>query len=80
MPLGVITNILEQISFHGEATSPWRRSTLWSNRTPSASWSPTRRRGTFLVVTTPEIHDELRERSSDIEAYMQRMIREQDRD
>ena len=31
--------------------------------------------GTFLVVTAPEIHDELRERAADPEAYMQRMIR-----
>ena len=30
--------------------------------------------GAFLVVTAPEIHDELRERAADPEAYMQRMI------
>jgi hypothetical protein len=33
--------------------------------------------GTFLVVTAPEIHDELRERASDPEAYVQRLIKEQ---
>ena len=33
--------------------------------------------GTFLVVTAPEIHDELLERASDPEAYVQRMIKEQ---
>ena len=33
--------------------------------------------GRSLVVTAPEIHDELRERAADIEAYLQRMIREQ---
>ena len=33
--------------------------------------------GTFLVVTAPEIHDELRERAADLEAYVQRMIGEQ---
>ena len=33
--------------------------------------------GTFLVVTAPEIHDELRERAADPEAYIQRMIAEQ---
>ena len=30
--------------------------------------------GTFLVVTAPEIHDELRSRSTDVEAYLQRLI------
>jgi hypothetical protein len=33
--------------------------------------------GRFLVVSAPEIHDELRERAADIEAYVQRMIEEQ---
>ena len=31
----------------------------------------------FLVVTAPEIHDELRERATDPEVYIQRMIKEQ---
>jgi hypothetical protein len=35
--------------------------------------------GTFLVVTAPEIHDELRERAAGPEADMQRMIGEPDR-
>jgi hypothetical protein len=35
--------------------------------------------GSFLVVTAPEIHEELRERAADPEAYMQRMIEEQNR-
>ena len=34
--------------------------------------------GRFLVVTAPEIHDELLERATDLEAYMQRMIQEQE--
>ena len=33
--------------------------------------------GTFLVVTAPEVNDELRERATDPEAYLQRVIREQ---
>jgi hypothetical protein len=33
--------------------------------------------GTFLVVTAPEIREELVERATDPEAYLQRMIAEQ---
>jgi hypothetical protein len=33
--------------------------------------------GRFLVVTAPEIHDELVERATDLEAYVQRLIKEQ---
>ena len=33
--------------------------------------------GRFLVVTAPEVHDALRERASDIEAYIQASIEAQ---
>ena len=55
-------------------------------RPSTRSWSPTSvgelvadavTAGTFLVVTAPEIHDELQQRAADPEAYMQRMIAEQ---
>ncbi len=80
-PSGVITNILEQITFYGEATTP--RAPQHPLVEPDAVGelvADAVAAGTFLVVTAPEIHDELRERAADLEAYMQRMIREQDRD
>jgi len=79
-PSGVMTNIVEQISFYGEATSP--RAPQHPLVEPGAVGelvADAVASGTFLVVTAPAIHDELRERAADPEAYMQRMIREQDR-
>ena len=79
-PSGVITNILEQITVYGEATSP--RAPQHPLVEPDAVGELVAEAvaaGTFLVVTAPEIHDELRERAADPEAYMQRMIGEQDR-
>jgi len=77
-PSGVITNILEQITVYGEPSSP---------RAPQHALSEPGEvgelvaagvaAGQFLVVTAPEIHDELRERATDIEAYLQRVIGEQ---
>jgi NAD(P)-dependent dehydrogenase (short-subunit alcohol dehydrogenase family) len=80
-PSGVITNILEQITVYGEATTP--RAPQHPLVEPDAVGELVAEAvasGTFLVVTAPEIHDELRERAADPEAYMQRMIGEQDRD
>ena len=77
-PSGVITNILEQITVYGEAdVAP--RAAAPARRTRRGRRARRRRgdAGTFLVVTAPEIHDELRERAADPEAYMQRMIEEQ---
>lgn len=77
-PSGVITNILEQISFYGEAATP--RAPQHELVEPEAVGELVAEAvagGTFLVVTAPEIHDELRERTDDIEAYLQRMIGEQ---
>jgi NAD(P)-dependent dehydrogenase (short-subunit alcohol dehydrogenase family) len=80
-PSGVMTNILEQISVYGEATTP--RAPQHPLVEPDAVGELVADAvisGAFLVVTAPEIHDELRERAADPEAYMQRMIGEQDRD
>jgi NAD(P)-dependent dehydrogenase (short-subunit alcohol dehydrogenase family) len=79
-PSGVITNILEQITVYGEATTP--RAPQHPLVEPDAVGqlvADAVASGTFLVVTAPEIHDELRERAADPEAYMQRMIGEQGR-
>ena len=78
-PSGVITNILEQITVYGEATTP--RAPQHPLVEPDAVGNLVAdavTAGRFLVVTAPEIHDELRERAGDIEAYVQRMIKEQD--
>jgi NAD(P)-dependent dehydrogenase (short-subunit alcohol dehydrogenase family) len=77
-PSGVITNIVEQITVYGEATSPRApqhalvEAALVGDLVADAVTA-----GTFLVVTAPEVHEELHSRASDTEAYVQRMIREQ---
>jgi NAD(P)-dependent dehydrogenase (short-subunit alcohol dehydrogenase family) len=77
-PSGVITNILEQITVYGEATSPRApQHPIVEAEVVGELIANAITDGTFLVVTAPEIHDELRERASDIEAYVQRMIKEQ---
>jgi NAD(P)-dependent dehydrogenase (short-subunit alcohol dehydrogenase family) len=77
-PSGVMTNIVEQITSYGAASTP---------RAPQHAVVEAERvgeliadavtNGTFLVTTVPEVGDELRERAADPEAYVQRMIREQ---
>jgi len=79
-PSGVITNILEQITVYGEPTSPRApQHPLVEPDVVGELVADAVTDGRFLVVTAPEIHDELRERAADPEAYMQRMIGEQDR-
>ena len=77
-PSGVITNILEQITVYGEPTTP--RAPQHPLEEPDAVGELVAEAitsGTFLVVTASEVHDELRERAADPEAYMKRMIKEQ---
>ena len=77
-PSGVITNILEQITVYGEATSP--RAPQHALADPADVGELIAEgvaNGSFLVVTADEIYDELRERAADPEAYIQRMIKEQ---
>ena len=77
-PSGVITNILEQITVYGEASSPRApQHPLVEPDVVGELAANAVTAGTFLVVTAPEIHDELRERAIDPEAYVQRMIDEQ---
>jgi len=77
-PSGVATNIVEQITFYGEATSPRApQHALVEADVVGELVAVAVTAGTFLVVTAPEIHDELRARASDPEAYVQRMIEEQ---
>lgn len=77
-PSGVLTNIVEQITTYGTTSSP--RAPQHALVEPDAVGelvADAVTAGTFLVVTAPEIHDELRERADDPEAYIQRMIQEQ---
>ena len=77
-PSRVATNIVEQITTYGQPPSP--RPLQHPIVEPVAVGElivDAITAGTFLVVTAPEVHDELRERASDPEAYVQRLIREQ---
>ncbi len=77
-PSGVITNILEQITVYGDATSPRAPQHRLAEPVEVGELiAEGVTHGTFLVVTAEEVHHELRERASDPEAYMQRMIKEQ---
>lgn len=77
-PSGVATNILEQITVYGEATTPRApQHPIVDAEVVGELVADAVMKGTFLVVTAPEIHDELGERAADIEAYVQRMIKEQ---
>lgn len=78
-PSGVITNIVEQIAFYGQASS--------SPRAPDHAIVPAEvvgeltaeavTHGRFLVLTVPELRDELIERATDTEAYLQARIADQ---
>jgi NAD(P)-dependent dehydrogenase (short-subunit alcohol dehydrogenase family) len=77
-PSGVATNIVEQITVYGEATTPRAPAhPIVEPEVVGELIADAVTAGTFLVVTAPEIHDELRERAADPEAYVQRLIREQ---
>ena len=77
-PSGVITNILEQITVYGEATTPRApQHPLVEAEVVGELVAGAVTEGRFLVVTAPEIHDELREKADDRDAYVQRMIEEQ---
>src|SRR4029077_8685369 len=77
-PSGVITNILERVSAYCEsATTPRApQHPLVEPEAVGELVADAVTSGTFLVVTAPEIHAELRERAADFEAYLQRMIKE----
>jgi len=77
-PSGVATNIAEQISFFGASSTPRSpqhgivEATVVGELIADAVTA-----GRFLVVTAPEVSDELVERAADPERYIQRMIAEQ---
>jgi NAD(P)-dependent dehydrogenase (short-subunit alcohol dehydrogenase family) len=79
-PAGVATNITEQIRFFGSRTTP---------RSPSLPVvdadvvgelvADAITKGGFLVLTTPEVGEELVERARDVDAYVEARSRDYDR-
>ena len=77
-PSGVATNIVEQISVYGSATSPRAPAhDIVDAEVVGDAIAGAIASGTFLVLTAPEIRDELIERATDIEGYIARLIEEQ---
>lgn len=76
-PAGVVTNILEQITFYGDATQP---------RVPDFGVVDAEAAAElvvdgvaadrFLIVTTDKVLAELRERGNDLDAYLDRVVKE----
>jgi NAD(P)-dependent dehydrogenase (short-subunit alcohol dehydrogenase family) len=79
-PSGVITNILEQITVYGEASSTPRAPAhpLSTAEEVGELAADAVEQGRFLVVTANEVYDELQERAKDIEAYVQAQIAAQE--
>src|SRR4051794_33054096 len=77
-PSGVITNILDDLTVHGQ-TSVTPRAPQHSLSDPAdvgEAVAEAVTAGRFLVTTAPEIHDELLARATDLDAYLQAKITE----
>lgn len=73
-PSGVVTNILEQISFYGEPKPPRGPSfPVVDADSVGEMIADAVEAGRFLVLTAPEAADELRERAADLDAYLDRI-------
>jgi len=79
-PSGVATNILEQITVYGEAGATPRAPAhdVVAPEDVGELTADAIENGRFLVLTVPEIERELIDRATDIEAYIQQRIAEQD--
>ena len=79
-PSGVMTNILEQITVYGDQPASTPRAPAHPVVEAGVVGELTAaaiEEGRFLVVTVPDVVDELRERARDIEGYLQARIEEQ---
>jgi NAD(P)-dependent dehydrogenase (short-subunit alcohol dehydrogenase family) len=79
-PSGVITNILEQITVYGEAASATPRAPAHEVVEADVVGDLTAdaiETGRFLVVTVPDVLDEVRQKATDIESYLHDRIAEQ---
>jgi NAD(P)-dependent dehydrogenase (short-subunit alcohol dehydrogenase family) len=77
-PSGVITNILDDLTVHGE-TSVTPRAPQHSLSDPAdvgEAVADAVTAGRFLVTTAPEIQEDLRARADDLDAYLQARISE----
>ena len=73
-PAGVMTNIMEQITFYGEPQAPRGPSFGVIDADEAAELVVAGIVGDrFLIATTDEVFDELRERGNDIEAYLDKV-------
>jgi len=74
-PAGVMTNIMEQITFYGDPHPPRGPDFgVVDAETAAELVVEGVARNRFLIVTTDEVYDELRERGADLEAYLARVI------
>ena len=72
-----MTNIVEQITFYGEPRPP--RGPNFGVIDADAAGELVAEAvttGRFLILTTDEAKDELRERGNDIEAYLDRIVKD----
>jgi NAD(P)-dependent dehydrogenase (short-subunit alcohol dehydrogenase family) len=70
-PSGVATNIVEQITFYGQPSTPRAPDhEIVTAEVVGELVVDAVVDGRFLVLTVPEVHDELVERAHDIEAYL----------
>ena len=80
-PSGVITNVLDDLQMYGQ-TSATPRAPQHSLSDPADVGELVAEAvtsGRFLVTTAPEIHDELVERATDLDAYLQTHIAQLER-
>jgi NAD(P)-dependent dehydrogenase (short-subunit alcohol dehydrogenase family) len=74
-PAGVMTNIMEQITFYGEPQPPRGPNFgVIDAETAAELVVDGIEANRFLIVTTDEVNDELRERGHDVEAYLDRIV------
>lgn len=77
-PSGVITNIMDDLTVHGQTSLQPRapRHSLSEPNDVGEAVADAVTSGRFLVTTAPEIHAELVERANDLDAYLQARIAE----
>jgi NAD(P)-dependent dehydrogenase (short-subunit alcohol dehydrogenase family) len=76
-PAGVMTNIMEQITFYGDPRPPRGPDFgVVDADTAAALVVDGVAAGRFLIVTSEDVNDELRLRGADIEAYLDRVAQD----
>jgi NAD(P)-dependent dehydrogenase (short-subunit alcohol dehydrogenase family) len=76
-PAGVMTNIVEQMTFYGERTQPIGPNFGVVDAAVAGELvADGVANDRFLILTTDEVRDELRTRGNDIDAYLDQVIQE----